>query len=58
MVISGEDASMVEDVDDDLTRELAFYHQVQLSAQLHTKGLSCLVIAPPITLLQHLDNAI
>ena len=29
MVITGEDASMVEDVDDDLTRELAFYNQVQ-----------------------------
>ena len=32
MVITGEDASMVEDVDDDLTRELAFYNQVQRSA--------------------------
>ena len=29
MVVTGEDASMVEDVDDDLTRELAFYNQVQ-----------------------------
>ena len=44
MVISGEDTSMVEDVDDDLTRALAFYNQVQLHAQLHTKGQSCLII--------------
>lgn len=27
LVITGEDPSMVEDIDDDLSRELAFYNQ-------------------------------
>ena len=33
LVITGEDPSQVEDVDDDLARELAFYNQV---AETHT----------------------
>ena len=28
LVITGEDTSQVEDIDDDLSRELAFYNQV------------------------------
>ena len=39
MVITGEDASMVGDVDDDLTRELAFYNQVQCSASCNNVHL-------------------
>ncbi len=38
LVITGEDPSQVEDVDDDLARELAFYNQV---AQAHTLPAAC-----------------
>ncbi len=39
LVITGEDAAQVEDIDDDLSRELAFYNQVCKFSQpphLHT----------------------
>ncbi|CAK0780053.1 hypothetical protein CVIRNUC_004924 [Coccomyxa viridis] len=39
MVITGEDASMVEDVDDDLTRELAFYNQALDAAKTAVQRL-------------------
>ena len=52
MVISGEDASMVEDVNDDLTRELAFYNQVQLPAWMYTRGLLCVGLAASILTIQ------
>ncbi len=42
LVVTGSDPAQVEDVDDDLARELAFYNQ---ACALATRSASCLCCA-------------